>query len=132
MNEIPCTITKIIQDDGIAFVNLVSDKKSYVLKAMLLVGGDKLKVEKKVKAVFKESEVMICDKNYSKISARNRFVSPVVSIEHTQAIARVRFEFEDSEISSLISKDAFIELDIKVGEEFAWFVKSSEVMLEYV
>lgn len=131
MNEIPCVIKEIIEDGGIAFVSLLSSKKGHILKAMLLVGGDKLKVGKKINAVFKESEVMICDKDYYKISARNRFISPVLSVEYTQAIARVKFEFENSEISSLISREAYNELGIEIGKEFGWFVKSSEVMLEY-
>lgn len=128
MNKIQCTITDIISDEQITLVCMRS--KEHILTAMLL--DHHLEVGIKVNALFKENEVMICDSSYSKISARNRFISKVLSVEKTKTIARVVFEFEGGVISSLVSAAAIDELMIAEGLMFGWFVKSSEVMIEYV
>lgn len=128
MNKIQCTITDIISDHQITLVSMQS--KEHIFSAMLL--DHHLEIGMKVNALFKESEVMICDSSYSKISARNRFVSRVLSVHKNRIIARVVFEFEGGVISSLVSAIAIDELMIAEGSMFGWFVKSSEVMIEYV
>lgn len=128
MNKIQCTITDIISDEHIALVSMHS--KDHIFTAMIL--DHHLEVGMKVNALFKESEVMICDSSYSKISARNRFVSKVLSVHRDKTIARVLFEFEGGVISSLVSSVAIDEMMIAEGLIFGWFVKSSEVMIEYV
>lgn len=128
MNKIQCTITDIISDEHIALVSMHS--KDHIFTAMIL--DHHLEVGMKVNALFKESEVMICDSSYSRISARNRFVSKVLSVHRDKTIARVLFEFEGGVISSLVSSVAIDEMMIAEGLIFGWFVKSSEVMIEYV
>lgn len=81
--------------------------------------------------VFKESEVMICDKNYTRISARNRFISRISRIETDEIFARIHFEFHGANLSALISREAKEDLNLRENEEIAWFVKSSEVALEF-
>ncbi|MDO7253017.1 hypothetical protein [Helicobacter cappadocius] len=129
MNKIPCTISEIVSDEYITLVFMHFKEHCFV---SMLLKNDGLKIGMKVNAVFKESEVMICDYSYSKISARNRFVSRVFSVEKTDTIARVVFEFERVKISSLVTIQACEDLEISEGKLFGWFVKSSEVMLEYV
>lgn len=128
MNKIQCTIIDIISDHQITLVSMQS--KEHIFSAMLL--DHHLEIGMKVNVLFKESEVMICDSSYSKISARNRFVSRVLSVHKNRIIARVVFEFEGGIISSLVSAIAIDELMIAEGLMFGWFVKSSEVMIEYV
>lgn len=128
MNKILCTITDIVSDEQIALVSMCS--KEHIFTAMLL--GHHLEIGMEVNVLFKETEVMICDSSYSKISARNRFVSKVLSVHKTKTISRVVFEFEGGVISSLVSTPALEELMIAEGLVFGWFVKSSEVMIEYV
>lgn len=128
MNKILCTITDIISDGKVTLVSMCF--KEHIFTAMLL--DHHLEVGMRVNALFKESEVMICDSSYSKISARNRFVSKVLSVYKNKTIARVVFEFEGEVISSLVSAAAISELMITEGSIFGWFVKSSEVMIEYV
>lgn len=128
MNKILCTITDIVSDGQITMVSMRS--KENIFTAMIL--DHSLEVGMRVNALFKESEVMICDSSYSKISARNRFVSKVLSVHKNKTIARVVFEFEGGVVSSLVFSAAIEELMINEGLVFGWFVKSSEVMIEYV
>ncbi|PAF54117.1 hypothetical protein BKH42_02585 [Helicobacter sp. 13S00482-2] len=129
MNKVPCVIGEIISDEQITLVSMNSKQHSFM--AMVLNNGN-LELGMKVNAIFKESEVMICDRFYSKISARNRFVCKVLSVNKTKTLARIVFEFEELKITSLITIQACDELEIFEGGIFGWFVKSSEVMLEYV
>lgn len=126
MNELVGEIVAIKESEGIAFIKVQGE--GFVLGVMTLRGG--LEVGERVRASFKDSDVMVAHKQSGKISARNKFLSPILSISHNEVLARVKFGFYGREIYSLISYEACKELEIGVGEEFFWFVKSSEIILE--
>lgn len=126
MNQLIGEIVAIKEAEGIAFIRVQGE--GFVLGVMTLRGG--LGVGERVRASFKESDVMVAHKQSEKISARNKFLSPIHSITHNEVLARVKFEFCGGEISSLISYEACKELEIEVGDEFFWFVKSNEIILE--
>lgn len=126
MNELEGEIVAIKESEGIAFIKVQGE--GFVLGVMTLRGG--LRVGERVRASFKDSDVMVAHKQSGKISARNKFLSPILSISHNEVLARVKFRFCGREIHSLISYEACKELEIGVGEEFFWFVKSSEIILE--
>lgn len=128
MNQLIGEIVAIKEAEGIAFVRVQGE--GFVLGVMTLRGG--LEVGERVRASFKESDVMIAGRESGKISARNKFLSPIHSITHNEVLARVKFGFCGSEISSLISYEACRELEVVEGEEFFWFVKSSEIILERI
>lgn len=126
MNDLVGEIVAIKESEGIAFIKVQGE--GFVLGVMTLRGG--LEVGERVRASFKDSDVMVAHKQSGKISARNKFLSPILSISRNEVLARVKFGFCGSEIHSLISYEACKELEIGVGEEFFWFVKSSEIILE--
>ncbi|MCE3046580.1 TOBE domain-containing protein [Helicobacter kayseriensis] len=123
MNKIKCEIFKQDSQDGMSFIQL--DCGSERLGVMSLDEG--WKVGEIVWANFKESDVMIALD--SRISARNKFYSPILSIVHNSILARVVFGFQSYQISSLISYEATKELGLKEGMECFWFVKSNEILL---
>lgn len=126
MNQLIGEIVSLKEAEGIAFVKVQGEE--FALGVMMLKGG--LKVGERVKASFKESDVMIASKDSPNISARNKFLSPICSITHNGVLARVIFDFCGCEINSLISYEALLELGAKEGGEFFWFVKSNEIILE--
>lgn len=126
MNQLIGEIIQIKEAEGIAFIKVQGE--GFALGVMTLKGG--LKVGESVRASFKESDVMIASKDSLNISARNKFLSCVLSIADNGVLARVEFEFNATAIASLISYEALKELEIKEGEEFFWFVKSNEIILE--
>lgn len=126
MNQLLGEIISIKEAEGIAFVRVQGE--GFALGVMTLKGG--LKVGDRVRASFKESDVMIACKDSPNISARNKFLSSIHSITHNGVLVRVVFNFCCCEISSLISYEALRELEIKENEEFFWFVKSNEIILE--
>lgn len=131
MNKIQAKIAKITKNNACAFIKLESLHSNAVFSALMLDFSDNLMLGQSCKVVFKESEVMIADKDYVKISARNRFVSPICAIESDEIFARIYLAFENGKITSLITKEALEALDLKRGDEVAWFVKSNEVMIEF-
>lgn len=123
MNKLLCQIYDIQTQDGIHFIKLgCGDEKLGVMGL-----AEDFRVGDDVWAHFKESDVMIALD--SKISARNKFFSSIVSITHNSILARVVFDFHHSLISSLISYEAVLELGLKEGMKCYWFVKSSEILL---
>lgn len=65
-----------------------------------------------------------------KLSARNQFKGKVVEVEKGVITAKVKVEINvPVTITAVITKDAVEELNLKVGDEVAAIVKSTEVMI---
>ena len=65
-----------------------------------------------------------------KISARNRLKGKVVAVEKGIITAKVKIEIKvPAVITSVITKEAVEDLDVKVGDEVEVIVKSTEVMI---
>ncbi len=65
-----------------------------------------------------------------KISARNRLKGKVVAVEKGQINGKVKIEIKvPAVITSVITKEAIEDLDIKVGDEVEAIIKSSEVII---
>jgi molybdopterin-binding protein len=65
-----------------------------------------------------------------KISARNRLKGKVVAVEKGIITAKVKIEIKvPAVVTSVITKEAVEDLDLKVGDEVEAIVKSTEVMI---
>jgi molybdopterin-binding protein len=65
-----------------------------------------------------------------KISARNRLRGKVVAVEKGIITAKVKIEIKvPAVVTSVITKEAVEDLDVKVGDEVEVIVKSTEVMI---
>lgn len=65
-----------------------------------------------------------------KISARNRLKGKVVSIEKDGLMAKVKVEISvPISVTSIITKDATEDLNLKVGDQVEAIIKSTEVMI---
>jgi molybdate transport system regulatory protein len=65
-----------------------------------------------------------------KLSARNNLKGKVISVEKGVITAKVKVEITSpATITSVITKEAVEDLNIKVGDEVAVIVKSTEVMI---
>ncbi|RDU63930.1 molybdopterin-binding protein [Helicobacter sp. MIT 14-3879] len=132
MNTIQAKIISIKRNKDIALIKLEVLDSNNIFSALILDFNtkDTSFINNEIyNVVFKESEVMLCHKDYALISARNKFNSIVIKIEEDDIFARIYFKFEKYTITSLITKEAKDSLNVKINEEFGWFVKSNEVML---
>jgi len=65
-----------------------------------------------------------------KISARNRLKGKVLSVEKDQITGKVKIEIEaPAVITSVITKEAIEDLNLKVGDKVEAMIKSTEVMI---
>ena len=65
-----------------------------------------------------------------KLSARNRLKGKVVAVEKGIITAKVKIEIKvPAVVTSVITKEAVEDLDLKVGDEVEAIVKSTEVMI---
>ncbi|MZP29808.1 molybdenum-pterin-binding protein [Heliobacterium undosum] len=65
-----------------------------------------------------------------KITARNQLKGTVIEVKEGQVMAEVVLDIGGgNQITSMISKDALMELGLKVGSEAVAIIKSTSVML---
>lgn len=137
MNKIRAKIANVLKSGSVALVKLNALDSSAELTALVLdfqsdnVAQNQmqnLKIGAECNAIFKESEVMIALLD-SRVSARNCFKARIVKIECDEIFARIFLDFES--LTALITKEACDALNLKVGKEILWFVKSNEVMIEF-
>ena len=101
-----------------------------IFSAVMLDFADNLAQGNECNVIFKESEVMIATLD-SRVSARNCFESRIDKIQYDEIFARIFLDFDGTQITALITKEASFALNLKVGDEVLWFVKSNEVMVEF-
>ena len=141
MNKIRGKIANITKNGSVALVKLnalnlnANDSSaelnsSVELTALVLDFNDNLSLGAECNAIFKESEVMIALLD-SRVSARNCFKARITEIECDEIFGRIFLDFDGQIITALITKEACEALNLKVGDEILWFVKSNEVALEF-
>jgi molybdopterin-binding protein len=65
-----------------------------------------------------------------KLSARNKLKGKIVAIEEGLITGKVKIDLGNgNQIVSIISKDAIIELGLKIGDEAFAVIKSTEVLV---
>lgn len=128
MNKIKVKIANVLKSGSVALVKLNAVESSAQLTALVLDFNDNLALGTECNAIFKESEVMIALLD-SCVSARNCFKARIIKIERDEIFARIFLDFES--LTALITKEACDALNLKIGKEILWFVKSNEVALEF-
>lgn len=64
-----------------------------------------------------------------KLSARNKLPGKVINIEKNGVVSKLTIEIEPSVLTSVVTKEAVEELDIKPGDRIYAVIKSTEVMV---
>ena len=65
-----------------------------------------------------------------KLSARNQLKGKIVSVEKGVITAKVKVEIKmPATVTAVITKEAVEDLGLKVGDEVAAIVKSTEIMI---
>lgn len=126
MNKLTATISSIATQEQISIIK--SKIGSHTLSAMLLDIPPELSAGDNIALFFKENEVMLGSVT-SKVSARNAFVSTIKEVEIGKLLCSVSVEFEGFVVTSIITKESYEELELSVGKEVLWFVKSNEVSI---
>lgn len=129
MNILKGNIVSIKQSDSLMLVFM--DVEGQLFNSLLLENSDenRLEVGMDVHLIFKETEVTLATTG-SIVSEKNSFVSKVTHIENGKVIANIRLDFFGNDINAVITKGALHGLKCKIGDEFRWIVKASEITLQ--
>jgi len=129
MNILKGNIVSIKRSDSLMLVFM--DVDGQLFNSLLLENADenRFDVGMDVHLIFKETEVTLatCD---SVVSERNSFVSKIKHIQNGKLLANITLDFSGHDISAVITKGSLHGLKCKVGDEFRWIVKASEVTLQ--
>lgn len=129
MNILKGNIASIKQSDNLMLVFM--DVEGRLFNSLLLENADenRLEVGMDVHLIFKETEVTLATTD-SVVSEKNSFVSKITNIENGKVLANITLDFLGNNINAIITKGALHGLKCKVGDEFRWVVKASEVTLQ--
>ncbi|NLT51984.1 MAG: TOBE domain-containing protein [Ignavibacteria bacterium] len=130
MNKLKGKITNIQQSGAVMLIDLEVNGQGF--SALLIESAEKpewLKTEQAVNLVFKETEVSLAKKLAGQISVRNRMNCKVINIERGQLLSKVKLQFGDYPITSVITTRAADSLLIAAGEEIEALVKANEISL---
>lgn len=129
MNILKGNIVSIKQSDSLMLVFM--DVEGQLFNSLLLENGDenRLEVGMDVHLIFKETEVTLATTD-SIVSEKNSFVSKVTHIENGKVLANITVDFLGNDINAVITKGALHGLKCKIGDEFRWIVKASEITLQ--
>jgi molybdopterin-binding protein len=130
MNKLIGTITNIQSSSEMSIVEV--DVSGDVFSATVLetpVSAAYLKVGNKVEIIFKETEVAIGKDLSGLISIRNRFKSRIQNIAEHSILSTIVLDYKVGPITSIISTKSAHRLNLKIGDEVEWLVKTNEVSL---
>ncbi|MDD2697598.1 MAG: hypothetical protein PHF17_02220 [Arcobacteraceae bacterium] len=131
MNILNGTIQKITKIDSLVLLEIAVGQ--YTFSSLVLESNDsnEYTILDNVNIIFKETEVMIATKE-SIVSARNSFISPILDIEMGKLLCNITFNFDIYKINSIITKSAIQELQCNINDNFKWFIKSNEVIVQKI
>ncbi len=130
MNKIAGKVTQVQSSTDMSIVEV--DIGGDIVSALVLEtphSAAYLKSGNTVEVVFKETEVSIGKNLAGLISIRNNFKARIKTIDAHSLLATIVLIYHAQEITSIISTQSVERLDLKVGDEVQWLVKTNEVSL---
>jgi molybdate transport system regulatory protein len=145
MNKLAGTITEIISEGQLSIVKVqvshpgANDEWAnmqmgkYAIVSAMVTGAPGtlpyLEVGKPVSVWFRENEVALATSFSGKISLQNRFECAIRSVERGKLLCKVNMSCNGYSIVSLVTAQASIQLDLKVGDNVTALVKTNEITL---
>lgn len=88
-----------------------------------------LAIENSVKILFKETEVVLAKGISGVISLQNKLDCSVHSFEKGKLLCKILLNFQNTTITSVITRNAFDQLDIKENDLVQAMIKTNEISL---
>jgi molybdopterin-binding protein len=130
MNILIGTITSIQSHDDLSLVKVISNGITFttiILDAPATT--DYLTIEKNVKLLFKETEVIIAKNLDLNISVQNRIPCRIESIIAGTILSQINLSFGQTIIKSIITSDAVKQLALKENDIVLALIKTNEISL---
>ena len=90
---------------------------------------DYLRAGTSVKALIKETEVIIAPDGECNVSIQNKLKCTLLAIERGKLLSRLKKQFGSNEINSIVPTRALNQLGLREGQDVIALVKVNEVML---
>jgi molybdate transport system regulatory protein len=130
MNRLYGKIKGIESSDHISLIEVIVGND--VFSSIVLEGKQtpcSYQIQGAVTLLFKETEVGLAKNLQGMISLRNRFKSTIAHIDAADILTKVRLNYHDTTIESIISTASARAMDLRIGQEVEWLVKSNEISL---
>lgn len=129
MNTLKGNIVAIQKSDSLMLVFM--DVEGQLFNSLLLenTSENALSIGMDVLLIFKETEVTLATTE-SIVSEKNSLVSKITHIENGKLLANITLDFFGNNINAIITQGALHGLRCKIGDEFRWIVKASEITLQ--
>jgi molybdate transport system regulatory protein len=131
MNILTGRISEIQSHEGISLVKVETPDHIIFTSVVLdtVETADYLRIDSKVKIVFKETEVIISKDTNSRISIQNRLPCIIRAVNRGIILSQVEMGFGDSVIQSIITSNACKQLELNVNDRVFALIKTNEVSL---
>jgi molybdopterin-binding protein len=130
MNELPGKILSIQESGKMAIVKL--DCEGTTLSSIVLEKQEYSSLiaqDKRVRMIFKETEVGIATGQDLQISYRNQLPCTISKIERGDLLSQIYLQFGGHELSSLITSESVDRLGLTEGKKVVALIKTNELML---
>lgn len=88
-----------------------------------------LKLGNNVNVLFKETEVIIGKGLEHAVSMQNKIVGKIIEIKEGEILSKLTIDSTVGKITAIITANAVLQLELKIGETVTAMVKTTEVML---
>ncbi|HEH6153905.1 TPA: molybdenum-pterin-binding protein [Campylobacter jejuni] len=128
MNILNGKIIELLNEGEIVIVKI--SIKEHIFKVLMLDlhSLQDLKIGTKIQVLFKEHELGFA-LPHSILSVENSFLARIKSIKKGKILYHIFFDFKGNELSSIITKEKALELEICKNQEWLCFVKANDIVL---
>ncbi|WP_348823804.1 TOBE domain-containing protein [Flavobacterium aestuarii] len=130
MNSISGNVIEITTEGSLSMVKV--KVQNSVLTSIVIDTPETasyLKTGNNIKLLFKETEVILAKKITGIISLQNKIDCVVDSFEKGALLCKIVLNFETAKITSVITRNAFDQLDIRENDEITAMIKTNEISL---
>ncbi|HDZ4980562.1 TPA: molybdenum-pterin-binding protein [Campylobacter jejuni] len=125
MNLIKGQICELLNQEDIVIVKILSKEVIFSVLMLELKSLENLKIGVSVELLFKEHELCF-SASKTLLSVENSFLA---KIKKGKLLYQVFFDFKGNELSSIITKEKALELEICENQEWLCFVKANDIVL---
>lgn len=130
MNTLSGRIEEILVHENLSILRInVNDLNLSAIVIDTPESAPHLRKDKPVQVIFKETEVVISCLPVPKISVQNKIPGTISTIRKEQLLTKVTLRSSIGEINSIITTQAALELDLKIGTEVMALIKTNEIMI---
>ncbi|EPB0750426.1 molybdopterin-binding protein [Campylobacter jejuni] len=128
MNLIKGQICELLNQEDIVIVKILSKEMIFSVLMLELKSLENLKIGVSVELLFKEHELCF-SASKTLLSVENSFLAKITKIKKGELLYQVFFDFKGNELSSIITKEKALELEICKNQEWLCFVKANDIVL---